>query len=306
MNINYAKTVFLYCYSNRPSPVKESNEYPHYFFYECGITDATSFHKSLINNGYFEEASIEAKLGMLTVSELKNILSDLNQLTKGRKAYLIDRIISVSDKSFLQKYFLMPYYSISEKGKKFVKEHNDYVKVYEHSRDWGITVDEFDEYKRPGYSFYDVCWGIFNKRLKSDKKFGRNQYLNMFELLEKENKKSEAIKMLIRVIYIDVSGVVLLPFLNIYKFGIYTKSDLKDTYQANIMLAPGVINLLKNYADYYNESYIDDLYNWKLPIQICNKQLFLSMIHDGLNGNFNFDYYELKLKNAYYKAIDLL
>lgn len=309
MHCDYARTVFLYCYDNlkKPSPVKDSSEYPRYFYYECGIKDISSFHMSLIEENYFEQSPKEIQLNMLTVSELKNMLLNLNQPTKGKKADLIERILSNSN-IFSQKFLSSPYYIISKKGKRFLEEHDDYIKVYQHSRNWGISPEEFDKYKKPEYSFYDVAQAIFNERLKTDNCFGRNQYFHMYQLKEEHGNHIEAFKLLLRTIYIDVNGVDFSSLLECYKNNIFTKNETKkeliDICKANISLAPGVVNNLKYYADCYDESYIDDLYNWRLPVQICSKPLFKSIIKDGINDVLNFQLYDSKLKKAYCRVID--
>ena len=48
---------------------------------------------------------------------------------------------------------------------------------------------------------------------------------------------------------------------------------------------------------------MDNLYEQKLPVQVCDKKLFLSIIHSILDGTYNQEITEEKLKRAYYKYL---
>lgn len=72
------------------------------------------------------------------------------------------------------------------------------------------------------------------------------------------------------------------------------------------MIAPGIINPIADYAEYYSDSIIDKLYSWKLPVQICSKGLFLKIVHSALDGNFNFDSTTSELKAAYNQFVNQL
>ena len=51
---------------------------------------------------------------------------------------------------------------------------------------------------------------------------------------------------------------------------------------------------------------IDVLYMWKLPIQICDKELFRTIIESAVNGTFDEEQANKKLKAAYNKFVDKL
>jgi len=52
--------------------------------------------------------------------------------------------------------------------------------------------------------------------------------------------------------------------------------------------------------------YVDRLYEQKLPIQVCDKKLFLSIIHFVLNGMYSAELANEQLKIAYKRAVDRL
>ena len=48
------------------------------------------------------------------------------------------------------------------------------------------------------------------------------------------------------------------------------------------------------------------LYMWKLPIQICDKELFRMMIESAVDGKYDEEQANRKLKAAYSKFVDKL
>lgn len=302
---DYAKTIFLWAHE-KANVVRKNEEYARYFLYECGILNPSAYHVDLINKGYFEKAPTKAILDTFKVADLKQILSSIGQVSTGKKEMLIERILQNADENTLKTLYTENLYVLSESGKKFVAEHNDYVLVHKH-KNWGIDWKEYDSHHRPGYSFYDTVWGIFNKRIIEDKKnFGRNIYLYMYQLLAEEGKKKRAIEMLLRVLYIDLSGVCGMDCYRMYKDGFYTKKDLTEYFNVAIMIAPGIINPISEYKDVYTDEIIERLYEQKLPVQICDKKLFTKIVHSVLDGTYDETSIEAELKSAYDKFVRAL
>lgn len=242
---DYAKTIFLWAH-NKASSVKDKEGYARYFLYECGIQDATAYHKGLITQGYFQEASEEEKLQSLTLPELKKILSDFEQPTSGKKDILIERITKNVDQSEIKRYIPEKLYVLTEAGKIFLDKHNDYVLIHTHKA-WEISWQEYDMKHKENFSFYDTVWGIFNERLLSENyDFGRNIYLMMYQLLEEEKRRVRALEMLLKVFYLDFSGVEGLEYYNFYKQGLFSKKEIYDSFEASVMIAPGLVSSLKN------------------------------------------------------------
>lgn len=219
---------------------------------------------------------------------------------------LIERIIQNADESSLATLCPEELYVLSEIGRAFLEEHYDYVMVHKH-KNWGIDWKEYDANRRPGYSFYDTVWGILNKRVIADKhNFGRGEYLFMYQLLAEEGKRERAIEMLLRVLYIDLSGIFGIDCYKMYREGFYTKKDLIEYFNVAIMLAPGIINPISEYKDVYTDEIIERLYEQKLPVQICDKKLFQKIVHSVLTGTYDEALIEAELKSAYNKFIKQL
>ena len=302
---DYAKTIFLWAH-NKPSPIKSNDNYARYFLYECGISNPSEFHLNLINDGYFKKAPIDTVLNSLKVAELKEILSSLAQPVTGKKDALIERILSIADEDAINSFCKEDLFVLSENGELFLSQHSDYVQLHTH-KNWGITWQEYDTNHRSGISFYDTVWGILNKRILQDQQnFGRGEYFHMYQLLVEEGKRERAIEMLLRVLYIDLSGVYGMNSYKMYKSGFYNKIDLFEHFDVAIMLAPGIVNPIAEFKDVYSDEIANRLYEQKLPVQICDKKLFLTLVHSILDGTYDESEFEKKLQSAYNKFIKSL
>lgn len=299
---DYAKTVFLWAHS-KAAPIKDNGSYARYFLYECGIRDPAKYHRELIGTGYFEEASVEQMLNSLKVTDLKEMLTVLGQSTTGKKDALVWRIVNNADDSLITRYCPEKLYMLSETGQSFLREHDDYIMIHKH-KNWGIGWKEYDSHKIPGHSYYDTMWGIFNEQLaKGPQDFGRCQYLFMYQLLNEEGKREQALQMLLRVLYIDLSGVDVLRYRDMYRQGFYNQKQMRECFDVVIMLAPGIVNPIKDFADVYSDEMIDTVYEQKLPIQVCDKKLFLSIVHSVLDNTYDQEITKEKLKRGYYKML---
>lgn len=303
---DYAKTVFLWAHE-KASSVKSNDSYAKYFLYECGISDPVKYHKDLIAQGYFVEAPISDVLDSFKVTDLKQILVKMGKSTTGKKDVLIERIAENISDELINEVCPNKMYVLSEIARIFLQEHQNYVLVHKYKTNWGIDWHEFDANYRPGLSFYDVAWSIFNRRVLEDThNFGRNGYLNMYQLLVEEKKRERAFEMLLRVIYIDLSGVCDYNSQKLYSSGVYTKKQLYEHFDIAIMLAPGLVKDVPLFSDIYNDVIIDKLYEQKLPVQVCDKDLFRSIILSILDGSYDENKVREKLEQAYKKVVEAL
>lgn len=305
---DYAKAVFLWG-NQKPGKIKKRNEYPSYIFYECGIQDGARYYENMIREGYLVPSSPQEKLSGLKVDELKEILSSQGLPVTGKKNDLIERIANNVSTEELASIMSEETYSLSDIGKKFLEDNNDYVLLHTH-KNWGIDWKEFDSEKMkcPGKSFYDVCWGIFNKRLLEEnvqRILGRNEYLNMHQLLMEEKRYKDALDHLLRVLYIDLSGYNA-NALSSYSQGIYKKTDLKQSFQSSVMIAPGIIKGIGDLQDYYETEMARKMTEWKLPFNACSPDLYVNIVESIIHGSFDDEDALKKLKIGYNKAVDQL
>lgn len=78
---------------------------------------------------------------------------------------------------------------------------------------------------------------------------------------------------------------------------------MREWFNVIIMIAPGIVNPIKDFADVYSDEMVDKLYEQKLPVQMCDKKLFLSIVHSVIDGTYDQESIEEKLKRAYYKYL---
>lgn len=305
---DYAKTVFLNAYS-KPSPIKNDCDYQQYLLYECGIKNPSAYHRALIDEGYLSHCPLTESLKSLKVDELKTILSEHNLKLKGKKEELINRIIENIDESTIYKYCQVDLYSITEKGRKFLDTHIDYVQIHRH-KNWEVDWKEYDSYKKPGYNFSDTMWSIFNDRLRTCDDFGRNAYFCMYNLLVEEHKEKNALEILLRILYIDLSGAYLSKRIDtvveFYIDNIYSWEELQSVFSAEVFLAPIFVTDIAKYKAFYNDSIVDKIYEWKLPMQLCSKQLFLEIVHSILDETYDEESVMNKLNHSFNKMVNKL
>lgn len=299
---DYAKTVFLWAVS-KSGPVRERDGYPRYLTYECGIRNPRMYHEQMIREGYLVEDSIEDSFMSLKAVELKEIAVALGVPSNGKKADLVSRIIESGGDNCISAYRPITY-SLSEKGNAFLSDHDSYVQLHRHSA-WGINWREYDQTHKGGESFYDTALMILKKRAANDNRlFGRQEFLSMYQLFAEKGDREKALDMLLRILYIDVSGVSGIESYKYCKQKMFSKKQLIEWYGINIYLAPGILTPFSNYADLYSDALVDKLYSWKLPVQICPKSLFLRMVHDAVAGSIDTEKYNKELELSYRKFVN--
>lgn len=303
---DYAKTIFLYKHS-RAMPLKKNDEYQKFFLYELGIRNPRKYHLELIKQGLLIESNLNDKLEALTVNQLKCLMNDLNIAVSGAKSSLIEKAKrSDNVDTIIDKYYSNQPFSLSEKGVQFINEHNHYILLWKH-KNWSISWQEYDEtvrstqYKK---SFYDIVWGIFNKRILHSTNFGYDGYINMYELLCEENKMPEALQILLLILSLDVSGTIYQPPFQSYFYKLMSKQELID--KTNVAISEHYIKELPKYKKYIDFEIIDKSYNDKLPIQICDKDLFTEIITEGINETINLKKYNSILTENYKKQIPII
>lgn len=108
---------------------------------------------------------------MMKVVDLKDILTEHNLKKTGNKPVLIERILSNLDISKIP-LANEPYYSLSYKGKKFVTDHYDYIKLKQNP-EWGISFWQYQNEKEKSsgtVSFNDIILSLLNVNILKLKK----------------------------------------------------------------------------------------------------------------------------------------
>lgn len=258
----------------------------------------------MINEGYLKALSPEEKLPLLTVVTLKEILKKLNLPVSGKKAVLVDRIIHSKNRTILDEYCSTPLYSLSEKGDQYLKQFDDYVEIHRY-KNWGISWQEYDSQHKNGDSFYTTVLAILNERAAKELTYGlaRNDYSYMYQVFCMKNDREQAVKMLLTVFYIQISGVEGIEVWESYKNGSQYDKAILDTYNSAIFLDEGIIETLESYNDIYNDKIVDEVFDLELPFCCFDKSFFLSVIHSIMNKCYSSNITEKNLKQEYRKAL---
>lgn len=280
----YAQTVFLY-YCRKSKPIGAPDDYPRYFLYNFNIANPSLYHKKLLSEGYLQEAPINELLSSLKVTELKNILETNNLPKTGKKAELIKRIVDSIPEDKIMVSFTEKIYSLSDKGLLFLKDHDDYVQLFQHSS-YQISIDEYEKTKKElrNYTkFNDIAWNIFNKRTldyAAQKNYGllRNTYFEMGELLEEETKNKQSLSLYLTALLYDVSGIENLKTILYYIDGAYSKKDLKDLY-IEPFFVPGLLGRIEKLSDFYEDGMAADVYKKHyLDMNLCSCEKFNDLV----------------------------
>lgn len=299
---DFAKCIFLYKYGYEYAmPILKNDEYPNYIYRSLGIKDAVTFHKKMIAEGYLIKGSIEQQLNSMKVDKLKIILTENNLVTKGKKVDLVNRIIEQLPDEIISKYITAELYVTSDNGIKFVEQNKAFVLIYKY--EWGITWKDIVKLRKGNTSDNDIIWKIFNDRLIKEPNYCRNTYHSMSVFLKEENKLTDSLLMLLRVLYIDISGY---EYIKRYDNEYYFKSSLEEKYSDYDLqreLAPGILSEINRLKDFYNEVLIEKVYKLNYPIQIFDQDMFKELLEIIFVNNKDYDSLGLKAKE---KWIDII
>ena len=91
-----------------------------------------------------------------------------------------------------------------------------------------------------------------------------------------------------------------------FLFKLFFKKELMDYFDVAIMLAPGIVGMILEYKDVYSDDIVNHLYEQKLPVQVCDKVLFLTVVHSVLDDTYTEEKATEQLKDAYRKFVNAL
>ena len=260
---DYAKTIFLSLFQ-KPFELNKDNNYARYLTYECGIPDVNKYHAELFRQEYIIQATLFECYSIYTVNELKPLIEEIGQSTKGKKEELINKILDNADKDFINK--------------------NCYIE---------------------GNTFYDTVEIMIDNWIQNgNEKSVSSAYLRLNKAYLDDNDREHALEMLLRRIYIDLSGLTGYTYFSLFLEQSCSSKKLKELFSEIVYINTDDILSVVKYKDIYNDSIVHNIYKQELPIQICDEQLFIYIINSMLDGTYNEDIVQRKLKKAFNKTID--
>lgn len=184
------------------------NSFQGFWYYQYSVKDPQSILNSLCERGFIEPGDLRSVLEHLKLGEIKDELKLLNEKISGKKAELIDRLLSVADHNELFAKYPERFFKLTSKGEQELKE-NQYV-PYLHRHRYMSVWEMNRRLAQIHYPYRDVLWGYFNEQSSihvQNYDFGlyRNLRYFMYEFLLEENKPKTALELLAEAAYYDLS-----------------------------------------------------------------------------------------------------
>ena len=271
------------------------NTYPRFWWYKYGIRDLTGIFESLKERGYLTTGSIKDAIGLAKLPQIKEVLKENGLKVSGKKAELVDRLISEVPEEKLEPVFTSRPYVRTEIAEQLICKYEwiPYIhsKLIEDLDIWNLTDLVLQNHSG---KYRDVIWGYLNKRCMEhaqNRSFGhyRNTKLTMSEFLTEEKKLNEAFVLLCEVVIYDLNctgnnfSIEVLPISSKYFF----------PYEESILtLAPGVLNRLDMIAkennwddDTFRKNLLESFDKFNLPFRLftneeCAEIVFAELVED--------------------------
>lgn len=294
---NFYKAVFLDRYSTGVH-IMSDTEYPRYFYYDFGIKSPSSFHKKLIREGYYSPSEISDILESMRISDLKIVLKNLNTTTTGKKSELINRIFNSTSSDHLMLVLQSDgteFYSLSDKGKKFVKKHADYILLFKHRDKLHIEFEDYISAKKflPGTNnFYFVIQSILKDQEFENWKNNNYgslafAYQNMGDISSEISNSEETLIYYLKALYLQIVSANYQNLL-LYKEGVYSKYDCKKGFIKPYLSY--LVMKIYELREFYSQDVLDAAYkvfDHYFEFVLCDKETFGCLIKDIANNDFD-------------------
>lgn len=301
----YGKILMLSAYE-KAAPIRENDNFPCYFSYECHISKPKQLLTSLINEGYISDASVREILFLYTVPNLKSLAERLGCKKTGTKQELINRILpNIGDLSSL-KSNSEKYYSLSDKGILFLQENFDYTQFHKNQK-FNISLFEYNKQRAidTSHRFEDVAYNLLIKRIRNrlckNELLGiQSDFYSLYKLSLVKEDLSHAVFYYIVTLYIASCCIYYVHSLN-NDFGI----EHHDSY-AHIIYSTSVAANMVALQEYYSSDIIDYIFNNELlPPSFLSRDEFKQSIEKMFCTTvFDYEYYNNLILNRLEEYID--
>lgn len=232
------------------------NNFQGFWRYQYYVLKPEIILNSLYERNFIEMGDVESGLKRVTVTRLKKVLADNGLKVSGKKADLITRLLDGLPLDVLEREFPERYYKLTDLGKQELIE-NEYVPyIHRHSRSdldiWSLNVLVQTP---PRYPYRDKIWGYLNEESQKHAQVGqwglyRNTRLTMSDFLKEEEKYTAAFKLLVEVIYYDLSGLDNSSNNEMSKWEKEIRLESFFPYESSLItIPPGIITKLKTYME---------------------------------------------------------
>ena len=191
----------------------DQEDFPAFWRREYGILQMPKLLATLVDRGFLTEASIKATLEAATVPALKQALKKNGKTVGGKKADLVQRLLSTVPEGELYTLFPKRTFALTPLG---LQARNEAIYIsYLHKRPIeGMTIWSLHRamVENPEKSYRDLVWTHLETRSKTHleaKNYTayRACRYRMYQFLMEENRLKRAFPYLAEVIYLDLSGI---------------------------------------------------------------------------------------------------
>ena len=294
------------------SEIRNNNEYSLYFEGRYGIMNISTLHKWLYEQGYFRKANFHEAISLYKVTELKTILESIGLKKTGKKQDLIDRVANAIDDeqkaritSRCERLF------ITEKGREFLRENEDYYKW--HRKSYGVTFAEFNKHRilqGRKRQFYDTIFQALNEKAfeyQYRKWFSKLEmiYHNLCEVMYDRGDGEIALRYALLRLYFS-TNLASHPSLFDIRLLKYDGMKKRKEYirKLNSAFFDYELEKISELRRYYGSNTLNIVYSTGgLPYTIFQKADFENAIEDLFSGEFNSAYYTEIIIKGYEKYI---
>lgn len=268
------------------------------FMYECQITNPERLDRWLLHNGYLRKPTIEETLLRYKVPELKEFLSKKGMKVTGKKAELIERLISVLTENEIEKALSTDKrYFLSEKGMKHYRENIDLNELH---RNWKyrLGLDEYFKYRKSNgviRDFYEIAYLALKERMEKGNMDMKNPYrltsfdfANFSEICERLDANNDAVKAILIKLYFDTNllNTSLFPF-DKDMLEMHGVEDICGRLQADCLFNPYTTQRIVLLSEFYSEYMVDDIYNdIKLQYVVFQRKDFKAAVDDMIRSAY--------------------
>lgn len=209
----YPHEILMLDYAHTYRNDLKHQHFQNFWYYECSVEHPGEVLKSLEKRGFIQPGDLQTTLQNLTIPKIKNELKAIGQKVSGKKADLIDRLLTAASHEELDKKFPIRFYELTEAGQQEITE-NKYVPYLHRHRYMSIwEMNDRLNHQNPHHLGYrDLIWQFFNEESlkhlhEGDMGLYRNTRLDMYRFLFEEQKYEQAFNLLCEVIAYDLSGM---------------------------------------------------------------------------------------------------
>src|SRR5690625_1194783 len=254
----YPHEVLLLYYA--PSYYIDDQTFQGFWWYRYGVIELKQSLTDLLDRGYLKVGSLQSAIEKETVVTLKDVLRENNLKVSGKKAELVERLLTAVPAEQLKHHFNQYTYQLTDRGEEALNQ-AEYIPYIHRNNIDGLDIYTLTKkiQETPGAPYRDIIWSHFNERsdeYMKNNRFGlyRNERLSMSDFLQEEGKHEEAFALLAEVIRYDLSGLsngFNMEFLTIYAEHYFPYSH------SLIKMAPGITRKVIEYQNQFELSNVD-------------------------------------------------